>query len=128
MSVADLLAQHFIEGGPFFMTLHYIMWILVILFTIRFLRNYYSQNRNSKKLEKFNQTIIFIGVFGLLISFFYRTAGIYGALAAIEVAQDISPALLVGGLRVSLIAPLYSFFLFLITILIWFIFRNLIKE
>ena len=128
MSVADLLKQHFFEGGPFFMTLHYIMWILVILFTIRFLRNYYSQNRNSKKLEKLNQTILLIGVFGLLISFFYRTAGIYGALAAIEIAQDISPALLVGGLRVSLIAPLYSFFLFLITTLIWFIFRNLSRE
>jgi hypothetical protein len=128
MSVADLLKQHFIEGGPFFMTLHYIMWILVLFFTIRFLRNYYSQNRNSKKLEKLNQNIIFIGVFGLLISFFYRTTGIYGALAAIEIAPDISPALLVGGLRVSLIAPLYAFFLFLITTLIWFIFRNLIKE
>ena len=128
MSVADLLKQHFFEGGPFFMTLHYIMWVLVLFFIIRFLRNYYSQNRNSKKLEKLNQNIIFIGVFGSLISFFYRTAGIYGALAAIEVAQDISPALLVSGLRVSLIAPLYFFFLFLITTLIWFIFRNLIKD
>jgi hypothetical protein len=33
-----------------------------------------------------------------------------------------------GGLRVSLIAPLYSFFLFLISLLVWFIFKNLIRE
>ena len=128
MSFASLLKENFIDGGPFFMTLHFLMWILVILFTIRFLRNYYSKNKDLKKLSKFNSTIIFIGGFGFLLSLFYRTLGIYGALASIEVAQDISPTILAGGLRVSLIAPLYSFFLFLISSIIWFVFRNLIKE
>ncbi|MFC2152734.1 hypothetical protein ACFLSE_09410 [Bacteroidota bacterium] len=128
MSISDLLKRNFIDGGPFFMTLHYIMWILVIIFIIRFLRNYYSKHRNIKKLEKFNSTIIFIGAFGFLLSLFYRYLGIYGALSAIEVAQDISPSLIMGGLRVSLIAPLYSLFLFLVTSIIWFIFRNLLRK
>ena len=128
MSFASLLKGNFIDGGPFSMTLHYIMWFLVILYTVRFLRNYYSKNKDLKKLNKFNSTIIFIGGFGFLLSLFYRTMGIYGALASIEVAQDISPTILAGGLRVSLIAPLYSFFLFLTSSLIWFIFRNKIQE
>ncbi|MCK5171020.1 MAG: hypothetical protein KAQ75_14175 [Bacteroidales bacterium] len=128
MSLANLLKENFMDGGPFFMTLHYIMWILIILYTIRFLRNYYSKNKDLKKLIKFNSTIIFIGGFGFLFSLFYQALGISGALASIEVAQDISPSLLAGGLRVSLIAPLYSFFLFLISSIIWFVFRNLIKE
>ncbi len=128
MSFASLLKENFIDGGPFFMTLHFLMWFLVILYTVRFLRNYYSKNKDLKKLSKFNSTIIFIGGFGFLLSLFYRTLGIYGALASIEVAQDISPTILAGGLRVSLIAPLYSFFLFLISSIIWFVFRNLIKE
>ena len=128
MSFASLLKGNFIDGGPFFMTLHFLMWVLVILYTIRFLRNYYSNNKDLKKLSKFNSTIIFIGGFGFLLSLFYRTLGIYGALASIEIAQDISPTILAGGLRVSLIAPLYSFFLFLISSLIWFVFRNKIQE
>ena len=127
MSLASLLKQNFIDGGPFFMTLHYIMWLLVIIFTVRFLRNYFSENKDLKKLGKFNSIIIFIGGFGFLLAFFYQNLGFYGALVSIEQAQDISPTLLLGGLRVSLIAPLYSFFLFLISGLIWFIFRNLIK-
>lgn len=128
MSVADLLRENFLEGGPFFMTLHYIMWILVIIIAIRFLRNYYSKNKDLKKMDKFNATIIFIGAFGFLFSLFYRNVGIYSALSSIEVTPDISTSLLIHGLKISLIAPLYSFFLFLTTCLIWFIFRNLIKE
>jgi len=127
MSVANLLKGNFIEGGPFFMTLHFIMWILVILYTILFLINYYSDKKDLKKLEKFNSTIIFIGAFGFLFSWFYRMLGMYSALSTIAAAQDISPSLLAGGLRVSLIAPLYAFFLFLTSSLIWFVFRNKIK-
>jgi len=128
MSFASLLKRNFFEGGPFFMTLHYIMWILVIYFTVRFLLNYYSSNKNLKKLSKFKSTIIFIGSFGFLLSLFYQTLGFYGALASIEFAQDISPAILAGGLRISLIAPIYSLFLFLVSSIIWFVFRNMIRE
>ena len=127
MSVASFLKGNFIDGGPFFMTLHFIMWILVILYTILFLINYYSDKKDLKKLEKFNSTIIFIGAFGFLFSWFYRMLGMYGALSTIAAAQDISPSVLAGGLRVSLIAPLYAFFLFLTSSLIWFVFRNKIK-
>ncbi len=128
MSLASLIKQNFLEGGPFFMTLHLIMWILVIIFAVRFLLNYFSKSKNTKRLTKFNATIIFIGGFGFLLAIFYQNMGLYGALSAIEHAADISPALIVGGLRVSLIAPLYSFFLFLISFLIWFVFWNLIRE
>jgi len=127
MSVADLLKGNFIDGGPLFMTLIYIMWVLVIIITIKFLRNFYSNKKDLKKLEKFNFTIIFIGAFVFLFSLFYRNLGIYGALSTIIDAQDISPSILANGLRVSYIAPLYSFFLFLVSSLIWFFFRNKIK-
>jgi len=127
MSVADLLKGNFIDGGPFFMTLHYIMWVLVIIYVIKFLRAYKSKTKDLMKLNKFNSTILFIGVFGFLLSLFYRTLGIYGALSAIIEAQDIAPSVLANGLRVSFIAPLYAFFLFLVSSLVWFIFRNKIK-
>lgn len=127
MSVASLFKGHFMDGGPFFMTLHFIMWLLVILYSIKFIQNYKSSDKNLKKLEKFNSTIIFIGAFGFLFSWFYRMLGMYSAFSIAETAQDISPNLLAGGLRVSLIAPLYAFFLFLTSSIIWFFFRNKVK-
>ena len=54
MSVTGLLKENFIEGGPFFMTLHYISWILVIVLSIRFMKSFRSKNRDYKKLDKFN--------------------------------------------------------------------------
>jgi len=127
MSVASLFKGHFADGGPFFMTLHFIMWALVILYMVMFIRNYRSNEKDLKKLDKFNSTILFIGTFGFLFSWFYRMLGMYGALSTIASAQDISPNILAGGLRVSYIAPLYAFFLFLISSLIWFFFRNKVK-
>ena len=123
MSLADLLKENFMEGGPFFMTLHYLMWVLVIALTVRAAKSIRSAKNNYKKLEKLNTTILFIGGFGLLLSLFYRTIGMYSAFSVLETTNDISPALVAGGFKASLIAPLYSLFLFLITGIIWFIFQ-----
>ena len=106
----------------------YIMWIVVIFFTIKFLLNYYSENRDLKKLAKQNSLIIFIGSFAFLYGLLGQIMGLYGALLAIQAAGNISPAIMAGGLRVSLIAPLYGFILFLISSVVWFIYRNLIRE
>lgn len=128
MSVYSLLKGHFAEGGPLFMTLLCIMWILVFFYSIRFIKNYRSTDRDYKTLEKFNSIIIFIGGFGFLFSLFHRTMGIYGALSALEITSDISPTLVASGFKASLVAPLHSLFLFLVTSIIWFIFRNKIKS
>lgn len=127
MSVADLFKGHFTDGGPFFMTLHFIMWILVIFYAVKFIRMNRSQEKDLKKLEKYNSTILFIGAFGFLFSWFYRMLGMYGALTAISQAGDISPAIVTNGLRMSYIAPLYAFFLFLVSSVVWFTFRNKIR-
>ena len=121
MSVADLLKQNFMDGGPGFMTLHYLMWILVITLTVIAIKS--IRKSNYKKLEKLNTTILFIGGFGLLFSLFYRTMGLYNAFSVLETTSDISPTLVAGGLKASLVAPLYSLFLFLVTGIIWFTFR-----
>lgn len=123
MSVADLLKQNFMDGGPGFMTLHYLMWVLVVILTARATKNIRSTNCDCRKLEKLNTTILFVGAFGLLLSLFYRTLGMYNAFSVLEITSDISPTLVAGGMKASLVAPLYSLFLFLVTGIIWFIFR-----
>jgi len=128
MSLFSVLKEHYIIGGVAFMIPLLIMWIVLVVISIRFLLSYYSEKRNVIKLKRINSTIIFIGSFMFLASLFYQTLGFYGALSAIEAAGDISPRIIMGGLKVSFIAPLHACFFFLIASLIWFIFRNLIKE
>lgn len=123
MSVVDLLKENFFDGGPFFMTLHYLMWILVIVFTVLAIKNIQSKKYSYKQLEKLNTTILFIGGFSLLFSLIYRTMGMYSAFSVLETSGDISPSLVAGGLKASLVAPLYSLFLFLITCVICFLIR-----
>ncbi len=123
-----MVVKHLFEGGPAFMSVIYIMWIIVGFISIKFLMNYFSEKRDLQKLSKNNTTILFIGSFAFLLGLFGQILGMYGALAAIHAAGDISPALIAGGLKVSLIAPLYGFGLLLLSSIIWFVFRNLIKN
>ena len=106
----------------------YIMWIVVIFFTIKFLVNYFSQNRDFKKLSKHNSLILFIGSFAFLLGLFGQILGLYQVLACVYDAGDMSPSLIAGGIKVTLLTSIYGFVLFLISGIIWFVFRNLLKE
>lgn len=128
MSVFSVLKDHFIYGGIPFMFPLLIMWIVLIILTLRFIMQYKSENKAIEKLKKLNSIILFIGSFMFLASLFYQTLGFYQALSAMEEAGDISPALLAGGLKVSFIAPLYACFFFLVSGIIWFVFRNLLRK
>ena len=54
------------------------------------------------------------GILGQLI-------GLTEAFKAIEAAMDISPAIMAGGLKVSMITTLYGIIINLLSILIWFL-------
>lgn len=128
MSVFSLLKEQFMTGGFLFMIPMMIMWIVLILLTIKLTLGVRLENKNIEKLKKQNSFILFIGSFMFLGSIFYQTLGFYQALSAIEAAGDISPSLIMGGLKVSLIAPLHGMFFFLLSGIIWFIFRNLLRK
>ncbi|HAF29502.1 MAG TPA: hypothetical protein DCG75_10685 [Bacteroidales bacterium] len=121
-----MIFEHLVIGGIYFMLPIYMMWIVVIFFSIKFLVNYFSGNKDLKKLSKQNSLILFIGSFAFLFGLLGQVIGLSQALQAIQAAGDISPALMAGGLRVSLLAPLYGFVLFLISGIIWFVYRNLL--
>jgi len=128
MSVFSLLKEQFLTGGFMYMIPMMIMWIVLILLTIKLILGIRLENKNIEKLKKQNSIILFIGSFMFLGSIFYQTVGFYQALSAIEAVGDISPSLIMGGLKISLIAPLHGMFFFLLSGFIWFIFRLRIKK
>jgi len=123
-----MIVKNLIEGGISFMLPIYLMWIAVIFLAIKFLVNYYSTNKDLQKLSKQNSFILFIGSFAFLFGLLGQILGLFQALKFIQMATEISPALMAGGLRVSLIAPLYGLVLLVISSVIWFVFRNLVRK
>jgi hypothetical protein len=128
MSAFSALTEQFMNGGFMFMFPMFLMWIALIFLTIKLSINIRLENRNVEKLKKQNSIILFMGSFMFLGSIFYQTLGFYQALSAIEAAADVSPALIIGGLKVSFIAPLHGCFFLLLCGTVWFIFRNLLRK
>lgn len=62
-----------------------------------------------------------IGAFGLVTGILGQLIGLYFAFGAIEKAGGVVPAILSGGLKVSLIPTIYGIFIFLFSLLIWFV-------
>lgn len=123
-----MILKHLFEGGPYFMASIYIMWIVVIFITVKLFLNYFSDKRNLEKLEKYNSIILFIGSFAFLFGILGQIIGFFQILDVIEREGDIAGCLIAGGLKVTLLAPLYGFTLLLVSCIIWFVFRNLIKK
>ncbi len=121
-----MIFKHWFEGGALFMTLIYLMWVTVIGLGFIFWRKRNSTDRLT--LTRLNEAVLFIGSLGLLVGILGQVLGIFEALRYMSVNVDVSARMLAAGLRVSLIAPLYGFGLFIFSGILWFVFRNLLKD
>lgn len=122
-----MVFKHFYEGGPSFMSVVYLLWIVVIIMTVHIIYDLVKGKKTIAKLKKENEVILFTGSFAFLVGVLGQVIGLYGAMEAVETAKEaISPSLLAGGLRVSSLPPLYGLTLFVISGLLWFVFRQVI--
>ena len=80
-------------------------------------------NNNSGLNEKMNQhlsRIKSVGLFGLVFGILGQLIGLYSAFVQIQAMGNVSPAILAGGIKVSMITTIYGIIIFLIAYLIWF--------
>ncbi|MDA3865141.1 MAG: hypothetical protein PF489_00170 [Salinivirgaceae bacterium] len=123
-----MIVKHFFEGGPLFMSLIYALWLAVIFISASVLYKVLKANSVKGKLHKQNSWVLFLGSLGFLTGIFAQMIGLFQAMRAIESAGDISPALIAGGFKVSLLAPLYGFGLLLFSGIAWFLLRKVIQN
>ena len=107
------------------MTLIYLMWVSVMVLGFIFWRKRNSSDKLT--LTRLNEAVLFIGSLGLLVGILGQVLGIFEALSYLSVNVDVSARLIAAGLRVSFIAPLYGFGLFILSGILWFVFRNILK-
>lgn len=116
------MLNYFYEGGPFFMgILTLILFILILVFVADMLILFRGSIRDELKIKERLSMVKSVGLMGLVIGIFGQLIGLYEAFGAIQEIGDVSPALLAGGLRVSLITTLYGISIFILSYVFWFI-------
>ncbi len=109
-------------GGPLFMgTLTAILIVMVAWAVYHIIPVLTRKEINFSRAKSKLKHITTIGKFGLVTGIFGQLIGLYQAFAAIEEAGDISPSLMMGGFKVSMITTLYGIFIFLLSLILWFI-------
>lgn len=114
------MTQLFYEGGPLFMGILSLILLTAIVMAVYFVATIIKSQSEDKHLETRLGYIKSIGLFGLVVGVFAQLIGLYEAFYAIQEMGDISPGLIAGGLRVSMITNLYGILIFLLSYLIWF--------
>jgi biopolymer transport protein ExbB/TolQ len=71
--------------------------------------------------------ILMAGSVAAAVGIFSQIVGIVQALEAIRAAADISPQIVMGGAIVSFYAPIWGFLVFIISLICYFVLREIIK-
>lgn len=116
------MARLFYMGGPLFMGILTVLLVIILAAGISFLVTITS-GRSARK-DNFTHQLTYIrslGLFTMITGILGQLIGLMMAFQAIEAASDISPAILAGGLKVSMITTLYGILIYLFSILVWFL-------
>lgn len=109
-------------GGPLFMGILTAIFFIILAFgvfqLILIIRKDYKDIGETRKRLVYLKSM---GLFGLVTGILGQMIGLYSAFSAIEKAMDVSPAIMAGGLKVSMITPLYGVLIFLVSYLLWFL-------
>ena len=107
-----MLVKNLVEGGIWFMLPIYVLWVTVIVLSATlFVRILIKKEADTRKHR---DVILFLGSFAFLWVLLGQVLGMIQAMGAIERARDISPDLIAGGFKISLLAPVYGFVLFIV--------------
>jgi len=110
------MIELFNMGGPLFMGILTIQFIGVIVMAVRYLT---GQEKNIDNLNLIKS----IGLFAMVTGILGQLMGLFQAFSFIEQMGTVSPAILVAGVKVSMITTLYGILIYLISYSIWLVLK-----
>ena len=111
----------FLMGGPIYMSILSLLFAILIGWFVYHFSVFMSHPQDSgKALLKLSYGKA-LGLFSMITGIFGQLTGFYQAFSAIEQVGDISPTLVYGAIKVSMITTLYGILIYLISILLWFL-------
>ena len=116
------MAKLFYMGGPLFMGILTILLVILLVITVVFILSIASGK--AVGMANFRHRLTYLkslGLFTMITGILGQLIGLMTAFSAIEKAEDISPGILAGGLKISMITTLYGISIYMLSILIWFL-------
>lgn len=110
-------------GGPYMKVIS-IMAVLMIAIMIWKVWLVFGKKQSDFKLL---DLILMAGSVAAAVGIFSQIVGIVQALEAIRAAADISPQIVMGGAIVSFYAPIWGFLVFIISLICYFVLKEIIK-
>jgi biopolymer transport protein ExbB/TolQ len=112
----------FYMGGPLFMGI--LTLLLFFILGLSVFNLFLVLKKEYKELPAFKKKLKYIrnlGLLAIIIGFLGQMIGLFDAFNAIEAAGDISTSILAGGLKVSMVTPIWGTLIYLISYILWFI-------
>lgn len=121
--------MNFIQQGGILMLPLLLIGAAVLVISAKKVNDLYvKKGLPGAQLEKGINAIIFWGIFGIILGFFGHFLGLYNAMTAISKAKNISPAIVAMGYAMSITTILAGLFIFMISAILWLVFRARYKK
>jgi len=115
-------------GGPFMILILIVSLGLFILMIKSIYDLYFKKEGITVVYESTINAILFWGCISVLLGFLGQITGIYIALNIISQAPDISPQIVLMGLKVSFNPTLLGLWVLLFSSIIWFVLKGKYKK
>ena len=116
------MKEWFVMGGSLFMSILTILLVIIVAVAVYFAITISSGKASDKESFRYQLRYVkSLGLFTMITGILGQMIGLFSAFIAIEGAGDISPAMIAGGLKISMITSLTGVVIFLISIAIWFL-------
>jgi hypothetical protein len=99
--------SYFEAGGPF-MTPITIVGLAMVVAALYSLIRAFRPDAATAALRRMNSVVLQLGILAFFLGILSQAMGLMQAFQVIQQVGDVSPALLAGGLYVSLIAPVWG--------------------
>jgi len=107
-------------AGGVFMTPLTLLGIASLLLIIKKVVDVYvNAEKPASQHRSMVNLVLQTGIFTFFLGILSQAIGLMQAFNAIEAAGDVSPALIAGGLKVSMIAPVYGLMIFMVAFIGW---------
>ncbi|MDR7130604.1 hypothetical protein J2X69_002960 [Algoriphagus sp. 4150] len=105
------LTERFVEGGLNGMLLILASLLLAIFFTVK---AFASLKRDAATFLKYKKMINQVVLLGLVISFANSLFGLIQGFDALEASGAADPGIIAGGLKITLLSPLFGLLVFIL--------------
>jgi hypothetical protein len=111
-------------GGVFLWVQIFVILLMLVMAIMKFRQYYGTSDMSDLPFHKSHHAILFLGIFNMVWGMFTQVLGFVQALNAIIAAADVSPGLIMEGLKNSFISPLIGLVSLLIGALLWAILQG----